>query len=46
MAQMNAQESNAQSPVAEKGTKVYVGNLTYDVTSEQLHKEFEKFGAL
>jgi RNA recognition motif-containing protein len=36
----------ARAPAAEPGRKIYLGNLSYDVTEERLREGFSRFGAI
>lgn len=38
--------STPRQPIPAGSVEIYVGNLSYDLTEDQLRKEFEKFGVV
>lgn len=40
------QVEDPRPPLPEGSTEIYVGNLSYDLTEDELRKAFEKFGAV
>ena len=38
--------STPRQPIPAGSVEIYVGNLSYELTEEQLRKEFEKFGTV